>query len=68
LDALNGGEMEFELSYGRVSSVAIPKGAKPGDIIKIRVGNEMGKGKKVGFAGADDGHPRRSATTAVTAA
>jgi hypothetical protein len=62
---LNGGEVEFDIPGSCVSSVAIPKRAKPGEMITIRVEKETDKGAKaaaegkaeeeMGFAAAGDG-------------
>jgi hypothetical protein len=46
LGALPGDEVEFDLPGGRVSSMAFPKGAKPGEIVTTRVGNGTVKGEK----------------------
>jgi hypothetical protein len=43
LDSLPGDEVDFDLPGGHVSSVAIPKRVKPGEMITTRVGNGTGK-------------------------
>jgi hypothetical protein len=81
LGALNGGEVEFDLPSCRISSVAIPKGVKPGEMIIVRVKNGTGNGEKAAAAAAGKApkkrwdslrpataFPRPSATTTVTAA
>jgi ABC-type hemin transport system ATPase subunit len=51
LDALPGDEVEFDLPGGRVLSVTIPEGAKPGEMATIGVSNGAGKGANATAAG-----------------